>query len=540
MNRLYRFVILVLLLSPAVTLAAEPLRPKLLLMITVDQLRADMAEPLKQRFSDEGFRYLMERGTLFSNAHYRHANTLTAVGHATLFTGGHTPQHGMAGNYWYDAAAGRTVYCVADPDHPIIDTPGGGGISPVNLTAPTIGDALIAASSNRARVFSVSGKDRGAVIPGGHQGKAFWYSARNGHFVSSTYYYDAYPAWVKHWNDANQADHYRSAPWTLLHDADTYIHATEDDRPAEQPVGELGRTFPHPAARSYSILRFTPMADELLLDFVTTLMKEEQVGRGPDTDLLAVSFSATDYIGHMYGPNSLEAEDNLLRLDLTLARLLRLVDQQVGLDNTLIVLSSDHGVDAIPEYRTQQGLPAGRLTPEKLVADLNRLLRERLSISDNLITQYWHPNIYLDTERIKALHLEVTAIEELLAEELSKMPAIRQAVTRTALLRGDTGSDPLAASLLNAFHPTRSGNLLIIPEQYWNLNADSDIAAAHGSPYTYDTHVPILFAGPRIPAQRVARSVSPADIAVTLARLLNIPAPAGATGQPLAEVLHNH
>lgn len=542
MKKLCPFILLLLLLLTPFADAdnnTSDVHPKLLLMITIDQLRGYIPWQLKDRFGKGGFRYLMERGTSFRNAHYQHSNTLTAVGHATLFTGGHTAQHGITGNNWYNRYTHQSVYCVADPSHPVIgqqkrDTD---GASPQNLTSSTIGDELIAASGNRSRVFSVSIKDRGAIIPAGRKGKAFWYDPESGNFISSTYYYDDYPAWVKRWNNARKADNYISSPWALLHDVASYIHGSADDRSTERPVGALGRTFPHPASRNYSVLRYTPMADELTLDFVTALMREEKVGKGVNTDLLAISFSATDYIGHRYGPNSLEAEDNQLRLDQTLAKLFQMIDQLVGLKNTLVVLSSDHGGDAIPEHRTKLGIPAGRHAPDMLISEMNRVLKDHFSISEDLIITYLHPSIYLNTDLITTLDLEVEKVENVLAKALLKLPGISQAVTRTALLIGELPNNPISQKIQNAFHPTRSGNVLLVQEQYWFLNENISVAAVHGSPYSYDTHVPIMFAGTTILPKIVNQLVSPADIAATVANLLDIPTPSGSIGQPLIEVL---
>ena len=518
--------------------------PKLILMITVDQLRGDMPWRLQDRLSPDGFRYFMEQGVVYKNAHYQHSNTLTAVGHATLFTGGHSAQHGMVGNYWYDPAEEQQVYCVADSSYRIIGEKAGSnaGASPKNLSASTIGDELVLASANQSRVFSVSVKDRGAIIPGGHLGKAFWYSRTNGQFVSSSFYYDAYPHWVEEWNKAKKADQYQDTTWDLLHTPSSYIAAQQDDRSYEQSYKQLGYTFPHSLSGKtpkdyYSTLRFTPMADELTLDFAEALIKAEKIGQGPHTDMLAISFSVTDYVGHLFGPNSLEAEDNLLRLDRTLAKLLRLIDRQIGLSNSLIVLSSDHGTDAIPEYRKSLGFPAGKHHPEQLIARMNQLLKTRFSTNENLIRAYLHPNIYLNLQSISQLGIKPKKIENFLAQELMKTPGIALAVTRTDLMQGQIVGNPLFKKVQLAFHPIRSGNVLLVQAQFWYLNQSTDVAAVHGSPYAYDTHVPIMFAGKDIKQPKVVnRLVSPSDIVSTLAAQLNIPLPSGASGQPLDEV----
>ena len=354
------FLVLAAFLFTATGAVAE--NPKLVVQITVDQLRGDMPWRYYDRFGKGGFRYLMDSGTSFSNAHYKHATTFTAVGHAALFTGGNAAQHGLAGNDWYDQESGERVYCVEDPDNPLIGKKPSAktkhkGTSPRNLTSSTTGDELVLASGGASRVFSVSIKDRGAILPGGQLGKAFWYSSSSGKFVSSTYYYDAYPAWAAAWNKADHAGKYQTGTWNLKEAKSKYVYGDADDRPSEKGYKHLKATFPHKLGNKkkksfYKALRFTPMGDMVTLDFVKELMKQEKVGQGGATDMLAVSFSATDYLGHAYGPNSLEYEDNMLRMDSLLADFFAYIDKTVGLSKTLIVLSSDHGVDAVPESLT--------------------------------------------------------------------------------------------------------------------------------------------------------------------------------------------
>ena len=308
-------------------------KPKLVLQITVDQLRGDLPTRYLDRLGKGGFRYLLEQGTHYTNAHYRHANTETAVGHATLFTGADPARHGLVGNNWIDQSTGELVYNTEDDRHHLIgkSPKPHKGVSPRNLLASTIGDELVVANAGRSRVFSVSVKDRGAIIPGGHAGKAFWYSKSSGKFVTSTYYYDEYPQWVNKWNEAKPADQYRGKAWKLLHDRSTYLAGKMDDRVYEASLPPLGRTFPHQYGDNkylYLILSLTPVGDELTLDFAKTLIENEKVGQGDYVDFMAVSFSSTDYVGHMFGPSSLESEDNVLRLDRVLAELFEFVDKK--------------------------------------------------------------------------------------------------------------------------------------------------------------------------------------------------------------------
>jgi predicted AlkP superfamily pyrophosphatase or phosphodiesterase len=547
MKRITGFLFLVLAtlsLAFGATGAEHP-PPKLVVLITIDQLRGDFPWRFKDRFGPSGFRYLMDTGTVYTNAHYQHSTTFTAVGHATIATGGSAAQHGLAGNDWYDVATGKRVYCVEDDRHPLIgkDVKAHKGTSPRNLTSSTIGDELVLASGGRSRVFSVSIKDRGAILPGGHLGKAFWYSSSSGKFVTSTYYYDEYPSWVSAWNAADHAGQYQTQSWALLRDSSSYIYRDQDDRPSEKSYKKLGRTFPHPlgnpkASDFYKGLRFTPMGDQVTLHFVKELMKQEKVGQGTATDLLAVSFSATDYLGHAFGPNSLEYEDNLLRLDATLTEFLAYIDQTVDLDRTLIVLTADHGIDEIPEYKSSLGVAAGRHRPQDFVMQTNAELQKRFNSDENFVAAFWNPSLYLDLATVEKLGLDVVTVERALAEEILKVPGISIALTRTDLLAGNVPDHPTMRKVQRAFHPRRSGNVLIVQDPFWYLYPNADqFSAMHGSPYAYDTYVPIMFAGPGIQEQEVDRLVGPEDIAATIATYLRIKPPSGAVGAALTEVL---
>lgn len=528
-------------------------KPKLVLQITVDQLRGDLPTRYLDRLGKGGFRYLLEQGTHYTNAHYRHANTETAVGHATLFTGADPARHGLVGNNWIDQSTGELVYNTEDDRHHLIgkSPKPHKGVSPRNLLASTIGDELVVANAGRSRVFSVSVKDRGAIIPGGHAGKAFWYSKSSGKFVTSTYYYDEYPQWVNKWNEAKPADQYRGKAWKLLHDRSTYLAGKMDDRVYEASLPPLGRTFPHQYGDNkylYLILSLTPVGDELTLDFAKTLIENEKVGQGDYVDFMAVSFSSTDYVGHMFGPSSLESEDNVLRLDRVLAELFEFVDKKVGLDNTLIVLSADHGGPEAPEYMKSLGLEAGRFdfTYFREQGPLNEVLKERFG-RDDLIATHSHPYLYLNLAAIAEAKLDIKEVEHFIAQELMKIPGIAFAQTRSDLLDGRITDSPLQIQIRRNFHPARSGNIHMIQEQYWFLHSTDEaqkmglegIAAIHGSPWVYDTYVPIFFAGNGIPAQTISRRVSPTDIAPTIANYLNIKFPSGSIGNPLEEVLEN-
>jgi predicted AlkP superfamily pyrophosphatase or phosphodiesterase len=557
MTFLKKAVILIAMLAAVALAAPVPAAfsaPRLVLQITVDQLRGDLPARYDDRLTEGGFRYLMKKGTWYIDAHYQHANTETAVGHATLATGADPSRHGIVANDWIDQKTGAFVYNTEDDRHHIIgrEPKAHEGVSPRNLAASTFGDELVVHNGGRSRVFSVSVKDRGAILPGGHAGKAFWFSKSNGNFVTSTYYYDDYPAWVKQWNAAKAADAFKGKSWELLNDRSTYVHGQLDDRPYEADLKPLGRIFPHPLGGDtkyfYLLLTLTPMGDVLTLDFVKALVENEKLGQNDKgvPDYLQISFSSTDYIGHLFGPSSLETEDNILRLDRTLADLFQFIDEKIGLDHTLIVLSADHGAPEAPEYMDTLGLSTGRFAFDwfKTEGPLTEALQKKFG-RDDLISGHSHPYLYLNLEAISSAGLDLGDVERFVADELIKIPGIAYAMTRGDLLAGRITESPVQNQIRRSFHPTRSGNIHMVPEQYWFLHSTEEaekmgigsIAAIHGSPWAYDTYVPIFFAGSGVPAQIIGRRVAPTDIAATLAAYLGIKPPSGSVGSVLTEVL---
>jgi len=551
---------LITLASAAPALTAST-RPRLVLQITVDGLRGDIPSRYYGRLGENGFRYLWEKGTVYSDAHHAHANTETIVGHTTLATGAQPAVHGMIGNVWFDRTENRTMYNIEDDRYRLL-TAGAGvdkdteidstqkaaesdGRSPAAIMVTTFGDELAINTAGRAKVFAVSIKDRGAVSMAGHGGKAFWFSKASGEFVTSNYYYDTYPVWVKEWNARKLAAAYSGKSWDLLHDKGTYLFGNADDKSWETDLAGYGRTFPHQfgeAGGKYftTLLTISPSGDALTLDFAKELITNEQLGADDVPDFLGISFSSTDYIAHIFGPSSLESEDNLLRLDETLAELFAYVDEKVGLNNTLIVLSADHGGPEVPGYLNEFGIDAGYATPESWdKAPAFMALKKKFGIDKELISGYNHPYVYLNHEVILKHGLDLQQVEGAVAEELLKFEGIAQAVASSDLREGKVPDTPLNQAILNNFNPNRSGDIYVVFEPHWFIN-DFDgltVAATHGSPWRYDTFVPIAFGGMQIPAQHIQRRVLTVDIASTLSAFLGIKPPSGAAGKVLEEVL---
>jgi len=539
---------------------AGPDRPRLVLQITVDQLRGDLIERYSKGFGEGGFRYLLDNGVVYTNAHHRHANTETIVGHTTLATGTDPAVHGMVANVWFDRKAGALRYNVQDERFRIL---GAGGVdadteidptqkaattdgrSPAAIATSTISDEIALAFGPAAKVFGVSVKDRGAISMAGHAGKAYWFSKSTSTFVTSTFYGNSYPDWIKAWNGANKPARYAESSWKLLLPPENYAFAGADDQPWETDFAGFGRAFPHPIGKSDSkyystFLTLSPAGDELTLDFAKSLIEGESVGADEVTDYLAISFSSTDYVGHFFGPSSLESEDNIKRLDRTLADLFAYIDARIGLDRTLIVLSADHGAPEVPGYLATLGIEAKYFN----FADIDRqpaidALKLEFGAAEELIEKFSQPYVYLNTKVIQERGLDRALVEARVAGELSKMPGIAYAISSTALRTGGVAPTSVSTAVLANFNPDRSGDIYIVFEPHWFV-ADLEglqVASAHGSPWAYDTHVPVIFKGPGMAPKRISRRIETVDLAPTIAAFLRIKPPSGSRGTPLLEVL---
>ena len=535
--------------------------PKLILQITVDQLRGDMPASVYDRSGKGGFRYLYENGVVYENAHHRHANTETVVGHATLATGADPADHGMIGNIWFDKELGRTVYNIEDDRYALVGEGGGvdkdiemdptqkaagtDGRSPSSILSTTFSDELALRTNGKAKIFGVSVKDRGAVTMAGHAGKAFWFSKAKGEFVTSTYYYDDYPNWVTEWNRKKLPQAYADTNWDLMHDKSTYMYGDLDDMPWETNLPGYGVAFPHPFGKAdgklfTTLLTISPAGDELTLEFAKELIVKEALGQDEIPDYLSISFSSTDYVGHIFGPSSLESEDNLLRLDKTLSELFTFVDQKVGLAQTLIVLSSDHGAAEVPAQLNGFGLDAQYFEPDKL--DKERAIeaiKSKYGIAEELISGFNHPYVYLNNDILRERGLDIDEVSRAIAEELAKFKGVAYAVPSIDLIEGKIPDTRLYRQILRNFNPKRSGDIYLVLEPQWFVNEFDGltVASTHGSPWRYDTFVPVIFAGNGLAAKTVFREVQTVDIALTLSKYLRIKAPSGATGAPLTEVL---
>jgi len=540
--------------------SAGPPEIRLVLQLTVDQLRGDLPLRHADRFGKGGFRYLLDEGVWYTNAQYRHANTETIVGHTSLATGTIPAMHGMVGNVWLDRDEDALHYNVEDASYELLSEGAGidrsseidptqrvatsQGRSPVSIVTSTFSDELASHYGDGAKVFAVSVKDRGAIPLAGSAGKAFWFSKSAGEFVTSTYYYDRYPEWVTAWNRQGKPGQYAGKSWDLLNPVETYRFGEHDDQPWETDFPGYGRVFPHPwgdaSGKAFTtLLTVSPAGDELTLDFAKALVLAEGLGQDSVPDYLSISFSSTDYVGHLFGASSLEMEDNLLRLDQTLAALFAFVDDTVGLKHTLIVLSADHGGPEAPGYLASLGQDRHYVAAELVSPDrLNPLLEKKLGRRGRFVEAYYHPYLYLDRKAVATAKLSLAEAQQALAEILQELPEVNAAITAAAIEAGRLSGNPISRMVRANHFPKRSGDVYVVfrPQEFINDFDGIVVAATHGTPWRYDRFVPIVFAGNRIEARRVSRPVTPYDIAVTLSNRLSVTAPSGAIGEPLAEI----
>jgi hypothetical protein len=530
---------------------AEPGRPplpRLVLVVYVDGLSQDRLARAYDLLSPNGLRRLIDRGAWYTDAHQAHAFTVTAVGHASPMTGAHPYQTGIIANEWR-SRDGKLVYNTGDPAHRYLDgspVGEGDGVSPRNLKASTVGDELRYATNNAARVFAVSGKDRGAILPGGKTGTAYMYSTRTGRFTSTSYYMQAHPAWWERYYAGKPQDQWFHKRWDPLLDAQAYARALPDGQPWSTSYRKLptrmglvygmGETAPGPFY--YSTLLAGPYGDEATADFAIELVKHEGIGRNPAgvTDLLAVSFSSHDYINHNFGPESIQSLDHLVRLDRTLARFFDAIDAAVGPGNVLIVATADHGFMNVPEFSVSRGFEAGRVDPGETRNAVNAAAEKRFGIP-KLAYQHMTGGFTLDYAAIDAKGLSREEVESFVARVTREQPGIAFTFTRTQLERGLMPSHRVATLVQRAWHPEMAVDIVVVPKPFYyfqSRNTSSPNACSHGTPYTYDTNVPLLLQGERwIRPGRYADYAETIDVAPTLAYLLGIRPPSASEGRVL-------
>jgi predicted AlkP superfamily pyrophosphatase or phosphodiesterase len=511
-------------LSGASFASAYNAHPKLVVVIVIDQFRGDYLERYRDQFGDGGFKLFLDHGAYFANCNYNYANTRTAPGHSTLFTGAYSNGHGIAANEWWDQKKKRMVTSVEDDDTKLVGVADKAGASPHNLLADTLGDELKLATQGKARVFGVSLKDRAAVLPAGFAGDAaYWIDAKSGAWVTSTYYRSDLPKWTQDFNSTRPSKYW--------------------DRDWKDAQGNTLRSTAHRAGKNgsdagfYEIIGSTPFGNEYEFEFAKELMVYENVGRGPATDLLSISLSPNDILGHQVGPDSPEMQAMALELDRELADFFNFLGHQIGLANVWIALSADHGVSSLPDDAKKLRIPAANLDASKLEAQLNSAMTARFSAGHPAnYVKLDYPLAWLDQDAFAAAHVNEHDAEAAVGQAM-KQAGLRDFYTKSQLAAGDVPNTPLGRKYLNSYSPEGSWFVMGLPDPY---TVGPGKGTDHTSPYNYDTHVPLAFYGLPFQPGTYRTSVEPVDLAPTLASLLGINAPTHSVGSVLTEALAPH
>ena len=497
--------ILALILMAGSLLSGAPKKPKLVVAIVIDQFRYDYLTRYRSDYHG-GFDLLLTKGAVFTNARYQHFPTVTAVGHSIFLSGAMPALSGIVANCVVRPRGGHASHLrLGSADHA-----GGGsgaGSSPRRMLVDTVGDELKIADNSQSRVIGISLKDRAAILPAGHMANAaYWFDRNSGNFVSSTYYFAEAPAWVTEVNAARPADKYAGQTW-------------------------LGHQMPQPG-QLYSALEATPYGNDLVEAFAERALAAEQLGQRGVTDLLAVSFSSNDYVGHAYGPDSPEARAISTATDKLLGKLFAALDRAVGLNNVLVVLTADHGVAPVPEVNTARHMPGGRMPGGILTKTVQEALSKKYGQFD-WITSALESMVYLNRELIAVRKLDLAEVERTAAEALAEVPHVFRVYTGAQLAGGQALEDSLGRMAMNGYFPRRGADLEVLTDPYWIFG---DRGTTHGLPFGYDTHVPVVFMGPGIRAGEYDNNIAPNDIAPTLATILRVETPSGSFGRVLVEM----
>ncbi|MBA4017314.1 MAG: hypothetical protein C0483_09085 [Pirellula sp.] len=539
--------VLLLVSMSAVASAAHGPKPRLVVVVSIDQFPAEYLTRMRKGFVGGGFfRTVTERGATFTECHHSHAFTITGPGHSVLCSGASPGTTGIIDNDWFDRTTGKTMYCVADPTVRIVGAPGDKAMSPKNLEVGTLGDQMKLATNGRSKVVGVALKDRAGILMAGHMADAaYWFDADSKNWVTSTYYRPALPDYMRAFNETGRAAAYAGKEWNLVLDERYYDLYYPDNSPFETNVPGIGRSFPRtlPKAESkeyWKAMTTTPYGTEMTLVVAGMIVDEEHLGQDDDTDLLCINLSSNDYIGHAFGPYSLEVQDMTYRTDRMLTVFTQFLDQAVGAGRWTLALSSDHGVAPVPEHAVAMRLPARRVPSEHFEA-------LKKSMEETLVKHFGSPGgekkkyirhldsnmAYLDADLPQLAGAHFVEAQNLVRDALLKDDAIYCAFTRDELTDGGNETELFVRTRLS-FNQRRSGDVLFCMKPY---HIAGESTATHGSPWTYDTHVPLLWLGAGIRPGSYERTVSPAHLGPTMAKLLGVEAPSGATVEALGEVL---
>ena len=518
-------------------------KPKLIVGIVIDQMRWDYINQFKSHFtSQQGFMRFVNEGASCNNNFIPYVPTVTACGHAAVYTGSTPALHGIAGNQWYDNYQQRTVYCVEDPTVVSVGVEGSsaGKMSPVNVWTTTLGDEIKLANNFKSKVYGISIKDRGAIIPAGHSADgAFWYDSKSGNFISSTYYGKSLPKWVSEYNSLHRVDSFYTKGWSLSLAKSVYEANCDGDINAYEstPLGAEQKGFPYTLnqfiGKDYGKISSTPYGNSIVAEMAEKALISEQLGKDDITDLLAISFSSPDYIGHSFGPNSWETLDSYVKLDAVIAQLFASLDQQVGKNNYTVFLTADHAVANIPDFSKKHKIPGGLISESGIKKELGQLLLKQ-GLSDKLISAINEYNIHFNHPLMDSLGVSQDKLVQIVRQYVEQKPGIVQVIESRQAATAALPQE-LRERIVNGYNPQRSGDLFIMTKSgYMDGYATG---TNHGVFYNYDAHIPLLWYGNGIKKGQVNSVNYMTDIAPTVTTLLGIQMPSGSIGKPILEVL---
>ncbi|MDO1499750.1 alkaline phosphatase family protein [Winogradskyella maritima] len=517
-------------------------KPKLVVGIVVDQMRYDYLTRFESQFGDDGFKRLTGKGFNFKNNHYNYIPTYTGPGHASIFTGTTPKYHGIIGNNWYDKVLKETVYCAGDESVSSVGTTHNAGkMSPHRMLTTTFADENRLFTQMKGKSIGISLKDRGAILPAGHTANgAYWFHGKDeGAWISSSFYISELPEWVETFNASDKAEQYFKT-WDTFKELSTYSESGSDENNFEGGFnGKDTAAFPYDLNAlkaengNYDILKATPYGNSLTADFAMAAIKGEQLGKDATTDVLTVSFSSTDYVGHNFGVNSKEIEDTYIRLDADLERFFQFLDTEVGAGEYVVFLTADHGAINVPAYLDKNRIPSGYLNNQKTRTRFGEYIKSKFN-SESLVENVSNNQVFLNKAEVVSRNLDITAIRRDIANELIAYDRVDKVYTAEAMINFNftTGIESL---LQNGYHQKRSGDIILVPETAFISYGKT--GSTHGSGLNYDTHVPLLFYGKGIKkGASYERTVIP-DIAPTISAMLGISFPNASTGRPLTEIL---
>jgi len=516
-------------------------RPKLVVGLVVDQMRWDFLYRFYDRYaSNGGFKRFLNQGFSCENTLIPYTPTVTACGHTTIYSGSVPSIHGITGNTWYDNLLQRSVYCTEDKSVKGVGTTGAAGeMSPRNMLVTTICDELRLATNFRSKVIGIAFKDRGSILPAGHSANAaYWYNGSTGEWITSSYYMNELPTWVTELNTPKLVDKYYRLNWNTLYPANSYVQSTSDEKNYEgKPLGVDMKGFPYDLekfiGKNYSIIESTPYGNTLTLDMAKAAIGSEKMGADDITDILTVSFSSPDYIGHSFGPNSVEIEDTYLRLDKDLGEFLNFLDTKVGKGKYLVFLSADHGVSHVPGFLKEHKIPTGTISTEGIMSRFNIQLREKFG-KERLIVSMNNYQVHLNHRAIDSMGLNEGAIKKWIIDSLKYTPGISQVIDLQEL-GGVALNAQVKNMLANGYFPQRSGDIQILFKPQWIIGGTT--GTTHGLWTPYDAHIPLLWYGWNIKPGKTNRETYMTDIAPTIAAILKIQMPSGSVGKVIVEVV---